>query len=205
MHISWLGQTCIKLQTKNLENDITILIDPYRPASGNFPRSFSPDVALFTKGSANAVTLSQNPFVVDTFGEFEIKGIMIYAQPQGSGNTILKLGSENLSIVHLGYLRETLQNGEMEKIMSPDILFVPVGGKPDYLEPEKAAELITALEPRIVIPVGFKCDTDPSARPLTEFLHELGIKPEVTEKKVIIKQKDLPQEEMRLIILEKDI
>ena len=204
MHISWLGQTCIKLQTKNLDKDVTIVIDAYKPKTGEFPRSFSPDVALFSAGSDNAATLSQDPFVLDSLGEVEVKNVMIYAIPNSEGSVIYKLNGELLNIVHLGRLKKTLDNAEMEKILSPDILFIPVGGGSEYLNAKEAAALATALEPRVIIPMAYNCDTDPDAAPVTTFIKELGLKPEATEKKVIIKKKDLPQEETKLIVLEKE-
>jgi len=208
MHISWLGQTCIKLQTKNLDKDVTIILDAYKPKTGEFPRSFTPDVALFSAGmnppTGGAATLSQDPFVVDSLGEVEVKNVMIYAIPGSEGSVIYKLNGESLTLVHLGRLKKTLDTAEMEKILSPDILFIPVGGGSNYLNAKEAAALATALEPRIIIPLAYHCDTDPDAAPVTAFIKELGIKPEATEKKVIIKKKDLPQEETKLIVLEKE-
>lgn len=204
MHISWLGQTCIKLQTKNLDKDVTIVIDAYKPKAGEFPRSFSPDVALFSAGSDNAATLSQDPFVLDSLGEVEVKNVMIYAIPCYEGGVIYKLNGEMLNVVHLGRLKKTLSSSEMEKILSPDVLFIPVGGGENYLNAKDAAALATALEPRVIIPMAYNCDTDPNAAPITAFIKELGLKPEATEKKVIIKKKDLPQEETKLIVLEKE-
>lgn len=204
MHISWLGQTCVKLQTKNSDKDVTILIDAYRPKQGEFPRSFSPDVSLYSNGDKDAATLSQDPFVVNSLGEFEVKGAMIYAMPGNDGNIIYKLNAENLTVVHLGRMTKPLENGDLEKILSPDILVIPVGGAPGYLDPKAAAALATELEPRIIIPVGYKCDTDPDSKPISTFISEMGLKPEVTEKKVIIKKKDLPQDETKLIVLEKE-
>ncbi len=204
MHISWLGQTCIKLQTKNQDKDITILLDAYKPKTGEFPRSFSPDVALFSAGMENTATLSQDPFVADSLGEVEIKNIMIYAVPGTDGVIIYKLNGEGLTLVHLGRLKKPLENSDMEKILNPDILFIPVGGGPNYLDAKSAATLATALEPRVIIPMAYHCDTDPDVAPITAFIKELGLKPEATEKKVIIKKKDLIQEETKLIVLEKE-
>ena len=204
MHIQWLGQTCVKLQTKNLDEDVVILIDAYRPAKGDFPRSFSPQIAVFSHGQKETVTLSQNPFVVDTLGEFEMKNVIVYSVPGGKDNLAFKINSENLSVVHLGKITEKIDNGYLEKISSPDILLIPVGGGKEYLDAETAASLVTALEPRIVIPIGYKCDTDPGADPVADFIKEMGLKPTLTDKKVILKKKDLPQEEMQLMILEKN-
>ncbi|HSR89423.1 MAG TPA: MBL fold metallo-hydrolase [Candidatus Udaeobacter sp.] len=204
MHISWLGQTCIKLQTKNLDKDVTIILDGYKPKTGEFPRSFSPDIALFSAGQENAATLSQDPFVLDSLGEVEVKNVMIYAMPNSEGSVIYKLNGESLNLVFLGRLKKPLENSEMEKILTPDILFIPVGGGPNYLSAKDAAALATELEPRVIIPMAYKCDTDPDAAPIAAFIKEMGLKPETGEKKVIIKKKDLPQEETKLIVLEKE-
>jgi L-ascorbate metabolism protein UlaG (beta-lactamase superfamily) len=205
MHINWLGQTCVKLQTKNQDEDVVVIIDPYRPAKGDFPRSFSPQIGLYSNTQKDAVTLSQNPFVVDTLGEFENKGVVIYAVPCGEdGNIGFSLSAENMTIVHLGRLKQKIDDTQREKLGSPDILLVPVGNNKEYLSAEDAASVVTALEPRIVIPIAYKCDTDPGAEPVNDFIKALGLKPTLTDKKAILKKKDLPQEEMQLYILEKN-
>lgn len=205
MHISWLGQTCVRLQTRYNDEDIVTVIDSYRPESGDFPRSLTPSIALFSAGEENSITLSQNPFVLSTLGECEKKEVMIMAFPSSSGNLIFKINAEQLSVVHLGRLNKKPEISELEKIGTIDILMVPVGGGKDYLSPEDAASIITALEPRIVIPIAYQSDTDKNAKPVSEFIKESGLKPESTEKKLIIKKKDLPQEETKLIILEKNV
>lgn len=205
MHISWLGQTCLKLQTKYLDEDVTILLDAYKPTVGEFPRSFSPTIALYSNGQENAATLSQEPFILDTLGECELKEVMITAFPSDpSGNIIYKINAEQLNVVHLGRMRKKPDLAELEKIGSIDVLCVPVGGG-EYLSAEDAVTLVTALEPRIVIPLAYQCDTDKAAEPISNFIKELGLKPDSTDKKVIIKKRDLPQDETKLIVLEKSV
>lgn len=203
MHISWLGGTTIKLQTKNNDQDITIVIDPYKQEKGSFPRNLAPDIALFSRGEKNSITLSPQTFVIDTLGEMELKKVMVYSLP-GFEQIIFKINSEELNIVHLGNINKKIENGIMDKIGVPDILFIPVGGSP-YLEIKDAVDLITAMEPRIVIPMAYKSDNEPNLKPIEDFLKESGLKPDIQDKKVIIKQKDLPQEETKLILLEKGI
>ncbi len=203
MHISWLGQTCVKLQTKNLDEDVVILLDAYKPDKGNFPRNFSPQIALFSKGQDNAATVG-GAFILDTLGEVEIKNILITALPGSDNNIIFKINAEGMNLVHLGRQNKKIDAAILEKIGTPDILFIPVGGGEDYLKPEEAAEIVNELEPRVVAPVAFKCDTDPSALPVNAFLKESGLKDGQPEQKIIIKKKDLPQEERKLIVLEKN-
>ena len=205
MHISWLGQTCVKLQTKNLDEDVNILIDAYKPTQGEFPRSFSPQIALFSHGNENAATLSGSPFVLNTLGEVEIKNAMITSWPADNGNIIYKVNAEGISVVHLGKMAKKVEVAELEKIGNIDILLIPVGGGKEYLSAEDAANLVTALEPRIVIPIAYQCDTDKQAESLSSFIKELGLKPDLTDKKIIIKKKDLPQDETKLMVLEKNV
>lgn len=205
MHISWLGQTCVRLQTKFGDEDVVTIIDPYRPDSGEFPRSLSPQIALYSHGEEESVTLSQNPFVLSTLGECEIKEVMINTLPTAEGNIIFKILAEQISLVHLGRLPKKPELEELEKIGTIDILMIPVGGGKNYLSAEDASTLITALEPRIVIPIAYQCDTDKGADPLSVFIKESGLKPDKTEKKLIFKKKDLPQDETKLMILEKNV
>jgi len=205
MHISWLGQTCVKIQTKNLDEDVVILLDAYRPEKGDFPRSFTPNIALYSHGTKNAATLSQDPFVLDTVGECEIKNAGVYSFPsEGDGNLIFKIATEGLLVVHLGKITKKIGEALLEKIGDPDILILPVGGKGEYLTPEDAAQVVGTIEPRIVIPVGFQCDTESDVLPVSDFIKETGLRPDVTDKKIIIKKKDLPADETKLMILEKN-
>jgi len=191
MHISWLGQTAIKLQTKYLDEDVVLVIDAYKPATGDFPRSLSPSIALFSRGlEGSVVATAQKPFILDTLGECEIKEVMITSYPGEEGNLIFKVNAEQMNLVHLGALHKKPDMAELEKIGAVDILFVPVGGGEQYLSPEDASDLVTALEPRLVIPIGYHCDSDPKAKPVADFIKELGLKPDTTDKKIIIKKKE---------------
>lgn len=206
MHISWLGQTAIKLQTKHLDEDVVLVIDAYKPSVGDFPRSLSPSIALFSRGvEGSVVSTAQKPFILDTLGECEIKEVMITSYPGEDNGLIFKVNAEQMNLVHLGCLRKKPDMAELEKIGAVDILFIPVGGGDHSLSPEDASDLVTALEPRLVIPIGFQCDSDPKAKPVTDFIKALGVKPTTNDKKIIIKKKDLPQEDMELVVLEKNI
>ena len=205
MHISWLGQTCVKIQTKNLDEDVITLIDAYKPEKGDFPRSFSPHIALFSHGNKNTATLSQNPFILDTVGECEIKNTGVYSFPGGGeNNLIFKIAAEGLLVVHLGKITKKIDDALLEKIGDPDILILPVGGKGEYLTPEEATQVVSMIEPRIVIPIGYQCDTENNVLPVSDFIKASGLRIDGTDKKLIIKKKDLPAEDTKLVILEKN-
>ncbi len=204
MHLTWLGQTAVKLQTKNADQDVTILIDPYKPAAGDFPRSLSADLALFSRGADGSITLTQDPFILETLGELERFGVLLSGFAGPDGTVIFKITAENISVVHIGAIKHTLSADLIDKLGKIDVLFIPAGGTPNYLESESASKLVTDLEPRVVIPFATNSDSDPSAKPIEPFLKELGLKPEGTEKKLVLKAKDLPQADTKLWVLEKN-
>ena len=103
-------------------------------------------------------------------------------------------------MAHLGDLGHTLDIKQLERLKGSDILLIPVGGK-YTLDGKMAAEVVSQIEPRIVIPMhykinGSKVDIDNVDR----FVREIGLKPRY-EEKLKISKKDLPQEEMELVIM----
>jgi len=203
MHISWLGGTGLKIQTKPQNDDITVLIDPYKAEAGSSPRNLTANIALFTRGEDESITLSGDPYTLSHPGECEIKGVLLTAAPTEEGKMILRIDSEGLSLAHLGLLSKTPSNDALEAIGSVDILCLPVGGGEGY-DPEMALKVINLIEPRVIIPLGFQSDNDPKALPVEKFLKDIGIPADKPEKKIILKKKDLPIEDMKGMVLEKE-
>ncbi len=204
MHISWLGTTAIKLQTKPFDKDVTILIDPYKPAKGSFPRSLTADIALYTRTAKNSITVSGNPFSLETTGEVETHGVLITAvRGENAGHTMLRIDTERMSIGHLGLHEKELTDAQLEMLSGVDILFLPVGDM-NCFGARSAVKAIQAIEPRVVIPMAYQSDNDTDAKGLDGFIKEVGVKPREEEKKVIIKKKDLPQEEMHVVVVSKE-
>ncbi len=206
MHISWLGGTAIKLVAKPFDEEVVVVIDPYKPESGSAPRSVTPAVAILTQGpEKEAITLSGEPFILSTPGECDIKGVLITAVTGSEpGSTMVRLDAEGLSLAHLGRATKSLNQKQREVLSDVDVLFVPVGGVDGY-DAEAAMKAVNDLEPRIVIPIAFQSDNDPKAAPYTTFCKAMGtvLKGE-PETKVIIKKKDLPTEDTSVIVLAKE-
>lgn len=204
MHISWLGGTTIKVQTKPAAEDVVLVIDPYKPSTGAFPRSLTPNIVLYTRGEDNTITISGNPFVLATPGECETKGVLMTAlYTDHNEHLFVRFDSEGLSVAHLGLIDAMPTDKELETIGDVDILILPVGGAPGYTA-ESAVKVVNAIEPKIVIPVGYQSENDPKAAAVDVFLREMGAKPDKAENKVIIRKKDLPTEETKVIIIEKE-
>lgn len=204
MHISWLGNTAVKIQVKPFDKDVTIIIDPYRPEKGSFPRSLAPDIGLYSRGLDDTITLSGSPFVLSTPGECEIKGVLITTtQGEKKEEIKIRLDAEQISVGHLGMANKPLTVGELAVLADVDILLVPVGGDGCY-DAEAAAKAVNAIEPKVVIPIAHKSDNDPKARPVNDFLKEMGVSNGSPEKKYMIKKKNLPTDETQVIVLSKE-
>lgn len=204
MHISWLGNTAFKIQTKPFDKEITIVIDTYKQAHGSFPRNLVADISLYTRGEKDSITISGNPFVLSNPGEIENKGVLVTAvQGHEKNEIMLRIDAEQVSVGHLGLCKKALTDAQLEVLSEVDILLVPVGNGDSY-DAETAVKAVNTIEPRIVIPMAFKSDNDPKAAPIDIFLKEIGSPNNTPEKKVIIKKKDLPQEDTQVIVLSKE-
>lgn len=204
MHISWLGTTAIRLQTKPIDQDVVIVIDPYQPSQGSFPRSITPQVVLYSRGQEGSITVSGSPFILDTPGECDVSSVLVTAIAGDNGeNVMFRIDAEGMSLVHLGLAKKPPTEKQREVLGNADILFVPVGGDPSY-NTETAIKVVNDLEPRVVIPMYFQSDNDPKITSVDKFLKEMGIPAQKSDNKVILKKKDLPTEETQVIVLTKE-
>jgi len=204
MHITWMGNTAIKLQAKPNNDDVFIVIDPYKTDTGTFVRSATAHLALYTRGAEESITISGEPFVLETAGEIESKDILVNAVAGDEpGKQVLRIDCEQISLGHLCLIKKPLNESQVSALSGVDVLFVPVGCADTY-DPEEAVKAINELEPRIVIPMAYQSDVSPKSLPVNNFLREMGAANIEPEKKVIIRKKDLPQEDTKVIVLVKE-
>ena len=220
MQITWLGHACFKIQAKNNGEGITIITDPFDNSIGLKIAKQSADIVTISHqhydhnnlGAIKLIRSSKNEqgaFLIETPGEYEIKGVFIQGIPsfhdkkQGADrgiNTIYRFEIEGISLAHLGDLGHILNDEQLEKLQGIDIVFIPVGGK-YTIDGKEAAEVIQQIEPRIVIPMHYKVpELKLDIDKVDNFLKEIGIKEEKLDKLKIVK-KDLPQDKMRVILL----
>ncbi len=210
MEIKYLGHSCFKIT----EKDFSMVCDPFSEEKVGLK---------MPKIEANMVTISHNHFdhnnaaaiknpslILDTPGEYElggikIKGIASFHDIQGGQergqNTIFVFNIDGLTVCHLGDLGEILSSEQIEAIGNCDILMVPVGGF-YTIGPKEAIEIISLLEPKIVIPMHFKSGKMQELEPLDSFLKEIGEEPEKVSRLKII-PRDLP-EKIKIVVIEKE-
>ncbi len=212
MIITWLGHSCFKLQDKIGADGVTLITDPYSKETGLKLPSLEADLVTVShdhNDHNNVSAVKENPRVISCAGEYDVKGVFVegidsfHDETKGGkrgGNIIYRIEIDDISVAHLGDLAHTLDNTELEKLVGIDILLIPVGG--NYtLDAKKAVEVISQIEPRIVIPMHYRHpDLKIELDDLEKFIKELGVVP-THEEKLKISKKDLPAEEMELVIL----
>lgn len=210
MTITWLGQGCFKIEVKSGGENVVIITDPFDPVKTGLklPRTLTADIVLKTNlGGKYPVETREGkkPFTIEGPGEYEVKGVFVYAIPlkhNGATEYILRLEAEGMVLVHVGGLNHVPEEAELQAIEGLDVLFVPVGGQ-EVLDGKKAAELTSELEPRVVIPMLYKIPgLSLKADGVEPFLKTVGAKAE-TVPHLKLTRKDLPAEEMRIVVLEK--
>ena len=214
MLITWLGQSCFKIQDKTGVDGVTLVTDPFDAKTGFKVPNFEADIVTISHDHHdhnNAQALRGQPFVIASAGEYDVKGVLVegvesfhdkkYGQERGK-NTIYRIEIDDITVVHLGDLGHILDNNQLEKLVGADILLIPVGGK-FTIDAKEAVEIISQIEPRIIIPMHYKIkglNADGDIDGVDKFIKELGIQP-TEEEKLKISKKDLPQEDMELVIL----
>jgi len=210
MNITWLGQTAFKIQGK----EVTIAIDPHDKTGLKMPK-FQADLLLITDSNPqiNTKAIKADPFLIDGPGEYEVKNVFVYGlkayrdNKKGEENgmiTAYLLDFEGVKIAHLGEIgQDNLTERQLEKLEGVDILIIPVGGK-DTINGTGATKIVSQLQPRIVIPMRYKIPgLKLSLEPVDKFLKEFGVSSAEKMDKLKVIKKDLPQEDTKVVILNK--
>ena len=182
-----------------------LVVDPFhREATGLEWKKRTADLVLVTKDEPaynNVEGVSGFPYIISGPGEYEVKGIYVCGI-SSDGNTFYQFKVGGIFFLHLGSLNCSLNDEQLSGIGEIDILFVPVGGV-STLDPEKAAEVVARVEPRVVIPMHYQRDTEPLSgfAPVEKFTEEMGERVERLSEFKLKSQADLP-EETEVVILE---
>lgn len=189
MEISYLGAGSVKLSGKH----INVICDPVAP------------------GKADVVTLSQTGLksqvnarmVLDSPGEYEVQDSLItgvaarlHIDEAGERGTMYVITVDGVNILVTGNIAPKLSDAQVEAIGDIDVLVVPVGGHGLTLDATSAAELVSRLEPKYVVPVHYEDGQTKYEMPqdgVDGFLKEMGASPE-PESKLKLNAKELPLE-----------
>ena len=215
MEVTWYGHSCFRLR----ERDATVVTDPFDKTLGYELPRVRTDIVTVSHDHphhnyAKAVKGDFN--VVDGPGEYEIKSVFITGiathpsrrrntsnedGDNGDGrNVIFVFEFNGLTICHLGNLAQVPTQTQVEALSNVDVLLVPVGGSTS-LNAAQAAEIISLIEPYVVIPMHYK--TSAISLKLDEvqkFLKEMGT-PRIEPVDVLkVTRSSLPQETQVVVL-----
>jgi L-ascorbate metabolism protein UlaG (beta-lactamase superfamily) len=210
MEITWHGLSCFRLSERGMA---TVVTDPFdHRAVGYEALKLKADIVTVSHeapGHSFVSAVKGKAHVLTGPGEYEIGGVFITGVRTNGGkrkdnepyNTMFMLDYENVTVLHLGDLRRVPTQAEVEDLGEINVALVPVGGG-GGLTAAKAAEVISMLEPGIVVPMHYRTpETTLPLAPLNKFLKEMGLNDAPVESSLKITRSTIP-EETRVIVLE---
>ncbi len=217
MDFTWLGHTALRVRTRNA----AIVMDPTDRSGGDMGRPDAHVVTVSHEHPQHAFVEGIKNFnrgdvmVLNGPGEYEILGVQIEAvdarvAPAGETNgvtpeppspaRIFAFAAEEMTFAHLGGLTAAPTGELAELLAGRDIVIVPIECE-EGLEPAAAAAIVRGLEPKIVIPVGYKPTKQGTPAALKTFIDELGVASEDPVSRATIQRRNLG-DTMRVVLLE---
>lgn len=214
MQLFWHGYSSIRIEAKVDEREVTLLTDPYENESGlRFPRTITPDILLLSHQDRSRFNLEGpqgSPFTISDPGEYEVKGVFVQgiqdpALDAGAVKrpVVYRLDVEGMSVGYLGQLHRALTDAELEHLNGVDILLLPVGGG-EVMDSKLASSTMSAVEPRIVIPLHYDIPGIKAKLSSVEtFCKGLGVCKRQDMARLKMSKKDLPAEDVLVTVLER--
>lgn len=200
MRIVWFGLNTFHLSERGMASVVT---DPYGPGNGlPLPRISADIVTISQDDSECGYTESvRGPYrVLDTPGEYEIShifitGVATFTKGKNKHrNIVFHFNYDGLTICHLGHLTRPLTQAHVETLGTVDVLLIPVGGDRG-LKPAQTSEVVSLLEPSIVVPMRYKIPgLDVSLGGLDRFLKQMGIGEIELQDELEVSRTSLPSE-----------
>jgi len=209
MEVTWLGHSCFRLKGK----EATLITDPPQKSSGYSLSKLTADIVTISHdhdGHNNPEAVAGEPRIIKGPGEYEVSrvlitGIRTYHDKQKGAqlgkNTAYVIEMEDLRFCHLGDLGHLPTPEQIEELSGVDVLLAPVGGY-TTLDAAAAAQVVSLLEPKIVIPMHYKTEAATATLdPLDRFLKEMGASLGEPLAKLSVTRSSLPHD-TQVVLLE---
>jgi L-ascorbate metabolism protein UlaG (beta-lactamase superfamily) len=210
MEITWHGLSCFRLMERGMASVVT---DPFDHSAVGFEalklKAEIVTVSHDAPGHGYVTAVKGRSQVITGPGEYEIGGVFITGvQTNGKSkradeprNTLYVFDYNGVTVAHLGDLRRVPSQSEVEELGEVHVALVPVGGG-GGLSAAKAAEVVSLLEPGIVIPMHYQVpETTLKLAPLNRFLKEMGVGADAPETSLKVSRSTVPTE-TRVVVLE---
>ena len=213
MEITWYGHSCFRLTERNY---VTVVTDPFdNKVIGYDPLKLKAEIVTISHdapGHNNSDTVKGTTHVLTGPGEFEIGGVFITAVQTDSAsrstkskdsirNTIYVFDYDGITVAHLGDLQKIPTQNEIELLGTVNVALVPVGGG-GSLNAAKAAEVVSMLEPNLVIPMHYSTpDSKIKLDEINKFIKEMGLSKQDAQPLLKVSRSSLP-DETHVVVLE---
>jgi L-ascorbate metabolism protein UlaG (beta-lactamase superfamily) len=207
MEITWYGRACFRLKGR----DATVITDPCPPSTGFVAGKHDVDLLTlshdhadhtYTRSITAGLTLKRP-------GEYEFHDLLVAGigtfhdavggQERGR-NVIFSFEVDGVHIAHLGDLGHLLSEEQLTELGPIDVLLVPAGGM-FTVTPAEAAEVVSQISPKIVIPMHFAIDggsTD--LQPVDKFLQEMAVSEPIRQPKAVVTPSSVPDETQVILL-----
>lgn len=213
MVIQRAGGYCFKISAGNT----TVALNPPSSKSKHKVSKFGADVVLISvpdkdwNGVETATHGEKEPFVVSGPGAYEVGDVIIsgYATEaeygdvvSEAGNTIYIIEMDGIRVLALGAISNPKLPADVRsEIDDIGIVLVPVGD--GTLGPKEAHELVTAIEPKAIIPyavgpAGGTIEKDDDVKAFLKAEGEAGVK---TQDKFTVRAKELAAMDGEVVLL----
>lgn len=183
MDITWYGHSCFRIAERG---QATIVTDPFDESLGYEVPRLKADIVTISHdapGHSFAAAVKGARHVIHGPGEYEIGDVFITGLAtydptleRPRRNVVYVFDYNSLIVAHLGDLDHVPSQSMIDALGPVDVVLVPVGGG-GSLSSSQAAEVISLLEPRIVVPMHFQTEALRGLvlDPVERFLKEMGI------------------------------
>ncbi len=201
MEITWLGHSSIRLRT----GGATLVTDPFAPSVGFAMRRHEANIVTISNDHphhSHRDALDGEPKFVNAPGEYEIANFYITGigtrlsadEKERRTNTVFTFQTEGLTLCHLGDLGGMPSPAQVRTLNQTEVLFVPAGGV-CTIGANRVANLVNAIEPRIVVPVHYRTEgVDVELDGLEELLAELGVAEAEPRPRLSVTSRSLPRD-----------
>jgi L-ascorbate metabolism protein UlaG (beta-lactamase superfamily) len=207
MELTWYGLSCFRIAERKYA---TIITDPY-DGVGLPTLKLKGDVVTVShdaKGHNNINSVAGHQHALTGPGEYEIGNVFITGiatphETETTHNILYVFDFDGLTIAHLGDMQQVPSQAQIDALEQVNVLLVPVGGGKS-LNASQAAELVSMLEPNVVVPMHYhlpkqKLDLEEVDR----FLKEMGVTEPTQEDSLKLTTSNLPEETETVLLVPK--
>ena len=209
MDIVWYGHSCFRISERG---QAAIITDPFGEDLGYEVPRLKADIVTVSHdapGHNFLAAIKGYEHVISGPGEYEIGGVFILGiatfdqtQENPRRNVVYVFDYNSLIVAHMGDLDHVPSQSMIDALGPVDIALIPVGGG-QSLSSSQAAEVVSLLEPSIVVPMHYRTDALQSVEldPVDRFLKEMGINTIQEETLLRVSSSSLP-EQTQVVLLD---